>query len=214
MRAASVQNLRAEIFQRQHILDVFVFDRKLPAGRHHSDDRMRPRRDLDLLADDFGIAAERTFPKRIGQDYDAVGFIPGVFFCETTSEQWLHAQDLKHFRRDCDALEIFRVLTVTQCSGCPRVRRHRRNAPALVAEIGVVRIRMDVAAHRPAVICISAPDHHDLIWVFEWKRAQKNGIDHAEDRAVGANAERKREDGDDGEDRRFDQHPESVFQVG
>src|SRR5436305_11141761 len=100
MRAASVQNLRAEIFQRQRILDVFVFDRKLPAGRHHSDNRMWPRRDLDLLTDDFGIAAERAFPERISEYYDAVGFVPGVLFCETTAEQWLHAEDLKYFRRD------------------------------------------------------------------------------------------------------------------
>ena len=85
MGAAVAQSLRAEVLQRKGVLDVLVFDRKLPAGRHHTDDGMAAGRDADLLSDDLQVAAESRSPERIGQNNDAVGFVLRVFLGEAAA---------------------------------------------------------------------------------------------------------------------------------
>src|SRR4029453_8488038 len=47
------------------------------------------------------------------------------------------------------------------------------------------------------------PVRYDLRRLRVGERPQENSIDDAEDRGVGADAQREREDGDDGEARRF-----------
>ena len=65
-----------------------------------------------------------------------------------------------------------------------------------------------------AAACPHVLPHSDQpIGVTVGQRPQQQGVDHGEDRGVGANPERQRQDGDDGEGRRFPQHPDGVADV-
>ena len=46
------------------------------------------------------------------------------------------------------------------------------------------------------------------------QRPQEHGVDHAEDGGVGADAEGERDDGDNAEGGRLDQHPDGVTEIG
>jgi hypothetical protein len=54
---------------------------------------------------------------------------------------------------------------------------------------------------------------YELLRGGEWERAQKNGVDDAEDGDVGADAEGKDEDGDQGEGAIAAKGAEGVFQI-
>ena len=70
---------------------------------------------------------------------------------------------------------------------------------------------MHPAAIVPTIVNVASPSHDDLVRVLKRERSQQNGIDDTKDRAVRANPESEREDGDDGEPGRFDQHSQGVF---
>jgi hypothetical protein len=66
----------------------------------------------------------------------------------------------------------------------------------------------------PASFVRRAPEHHQLVRLREWQRLREHGIDHAEDRTVCANPERKGENGEDTEAGGFQQHSKGVAKVG
>src|SRR6185503_2543484 len=55
--------------------------------------------------------------------------------------------------------------------------------------------------------------HHQLIGLPERKRPQEHRVDDGEDRGVGADAERQREDGHGGETRAREQHADGVAKI-
>ena len=57
------------------------------------------------------------------------------------------------------------------------------------------------------------PDRHELLGIFVRQRAQQNGVNDAEDRAVRANAECESENRNRGEGRIFRQHPQAVTHI-
>ena len=124
----------------------------------------------DLLPENLWVTAESAFPKRIGQDNDAVRFILCVFLRKATAHERWHSQDIENLGSDGDAFDILRVISLSQRARGARVSCHGREALALVAEIDVVRKGVDVAADRAAVIRITPPGHHDLIGVLEGQR--------------------------------------------
>ena len=54
---------------------------------------------------------------------------------------------------------------------------------------------------------------NEILRLLERKRPQHNGIDHAEDRGIGANPEGKGNDDDESERRLFDQHSQGIPQI-
>ena len=57
------------------------------------------------------------------------------------------------------------------------------------------------------------PNGDELIWFGKWKRMEQDGIDNAEDGAIGADAERKGENGDNSEPGCFCQHPQRESEI-
>ena len=55
--------------------------------------------------------------------------------------------------------------------------------------------------------------NHQALRVFGRQRPEHHRVDDAEDRGVGADAERQREDCNSGKARRFRQHPQRITQV-
>ena len=86
------------------------------------------------------------------------------------------------------------------------------HCPGLAAQIDVVRIRIHIMA--AAFVRNSSPDHDQLLGVWKRQRSKQNGIDHAKDRAVRANAQRKSDNRYRRKRRRFSQHAEGVSQIG
>jgi hypothetical protein len=56
-------------------------------------------------------------------------------------------------------------------------------------------------------------ERHESLWIANRQPPQQEGIDETEDRGVRADAERERENGDEGERGRAPQRPERVLQI-
>ena len=56
-------------------------------------------------------------------------------------------------------------------------------------------------------------DHHQTISLRVWQSLQQNGIDHREDRGVGADSERQCEDDYRGESRIFAERADAIPQI-
>ena len=57
------------------------------------------------------------------------------------------------------------------------------------------------------------PDHGEAIGIWKRQRAQENGVDHAEDGAVGSDPEGEGDDRDEGKAGRFDELPKGVAEI-
>ena len=56
-------------------------------------------------------------------------------------------------------------------------------------------------------------DHHDPVGIGIIERPEQHRVDDGENRGAGADTEREREDGDDGEARRFEELTKGVAEV-
>jgi len=81
----------------------------------------------------------------------------------------------------------------------------------LFAEIAQVEKRK--AIHVFGIFDVLLEDGEELVGAGIWQRFEKDGVNHAEDRGVGADAEREREDGDRGESGIFPQHAEGEAEI-
>ena len=70
-----------------------------------------------------------------------------------------------------------------------------------------------VKRHFGARSLIGVPNHHDPAWLRVRQRLHKNGIHGAEDRSVGADAQRQCEHGDGSEAWSFRQHANAKSEV-
>ena len=80
----------------------------------------------------------------------------------------------------------------------------------MIADVGVVRKRSGFLV---GLGCDFAPDRDELIRFREWQWPEQNGVDHAEDRAVRADAESESQNGDGGETGRLRQQSHGVSEI-
>lgn len=86
----------------------------------------------------------------------------------------------------------------------------------VVAQVFVGRIRehSPIALHvafNTAVVYIA--DAVEPMWICDWQRFQQHFMDKSKDRCIGANPQRKRDDGGKTEDGSIAQLPESITKV-
>src|SRR5579863_1571440 len=86
--------------------------------------------------------------------------------------------------------------------------RHRNRTVVGFATIAVVLLSPEfrIVMSRPA-------QHHEMLLIGNRKRTEQHGIDGAEDRCVGADAKRQRENCNQRKSRRFRQHAHGIAQV-
>ena len=172
------------------------------AARQHADDSARHFVEHDVAADDAGIGGESRLPELLGEQDDVV--LPArsiVVRDEAAAEERRDAQHLQELVRDLEAAQPFRRAAVAQVGG---------DAPGEDYGVELRPVRAPVeerAAGRTveAAVGSSLGDLDQPIRLWIWRRVQEERIEHAVDRGVGADAEAKRHDGDDGERRGADE---------
>ena len=164
-------------------------------SRHDSDDSKRllgvARSESNLFASDRGIGRELAPPKAFA-DYRHL--LLGAFFdvAEIASHDRLNAHGWKKIAGRHRAMHHFRLaLPEQRCGvhGRQRVRGHRIEATGLIAPVSKIG-RGHLQLRQSGM---SLPDLHQLAGVAKREGLNKNRIDDAEERGVGADAQRNGE---------------------
>src|SRR6185369_5899756 len=128
------------------------------------------------------------------------------------AQRWLDAERAEELWRSRDAFERLRFLGLIQNSGGAGKPGHGDEAPALLAQIDVVWIGMDIAVAKETAGL--GPDHDDAVRLSERERPHEHPIDHAEDGAVRPDPEREGQDRDCGETWILDQLAKGITKIG
>ena len=144
----------------------------------------------DAPPDDVRIRPEEPRPERVAEDHDRR--LPRrVFFGKQEPPvQRPGAQQLEEARRRSQGLHALRLLEPEQRAGATAGDRHLVERPALVPDVDVLPGRRPVL--RDVDPRGSQPQDREPIGFGIWKRLEQQRVDHAEDRRVGADADRER----------------------
>ena len=198
-----------------------VFDRcphlgvvggKAEARRHDADDEVRPSLGHDRSTDNRRIAAEQPLPDAIAEHQHFRRLRPVVVRLDGAAEERRRAEQRKERAADAraeDALGQLQPADVEGPAGEERDALERRQAPPVLV-IGQ-RAARDRAGAIAIDLAVHEREHAGGIAVR--RRPQDHGADDAEDGGVGADAERQRDDGGDGESRRAPQQADGVDDV-
>ena len=176
--------------------------------RHDAENRVRHPVDFHQAADDAGIAAECGAP--IGGAQYNHRLLAGhaiVLRRERASERRSHAEHLEIVARDEQAPGSSGVVVDLEVHRREAQRSNARQHAVAIADVAVIRIR---AGGKPG----RARDRHQALRPLDRERREEERIDDAEDRGVGADAERQRQDRDGGEAWRPQQRAHRVAKVG
>ena len=187
-----------------------VFGERAERGGHHADDFVGFTIERDLPAEDGRISSEPVAPQVIGQDHHAR--TPGAILLgkKRSTECWRHAKHREHVPGDSFAEQLF---------GRSRFREDRRHRgkSGQVVERPVGALIIDEVCGRygqsrvPPLVDFPQRDEPCAFGI--WERPEHDGIDDAEDRRIGADAEGQREHGHRREAGRTAEKTERVAKV-
>ena len=180
--------------------------RETEGRRHHANHSVGERVDLDVTPDDRGIGGEASLPQCMTEDRDAV--LAGHLFVldEVSAERRLNAQGAEHVDRHPQTaqpfgLGAFRIQDAGREHGRAilhaRVERDVLERP--VARLPVHQVGGRRRRARPVAQRVRLPDLHEPVRLVQRQRLEQDAVDDGEDGGVGADAERQREGGDQGE---------------
>jgi hypothetical protein len=187
----------------QHVPGIGVDPRGMgvEAARHHAHDDVAPARGRARHppADDRRIAAEEALPQTVA-DHEPLRAVPlhdRLVIPERTAQHRLHAEQPQGAA--VDLLHEDSLGAVGTGDGEVHLAHERVGGvlerPALAAP------RLDNLRRHAArlAVGVDALDPHQPGGSAERQRRHHHGVEHAEDRAGGANAQRERDAGDGGE---------------
>jgi hypothetical protein len=205
--ATAARRLRVDC-QRQPQLDFLIVH--IEAGRHHTDYSRACAVDLQDATEDGGVAVEAGTPQLVREDRHVLGTRQRVFACEGPTELRVHAkrghQLVRHERGHGAA-----GLIGAEVGRAHRVGAHRLEGAVPVAELEEFRDG-DPELVEPERGKL-ARDKHQPLRVGIRQRPQHDTVHEAEDRAVGADSERERRDGQEREAGGFPELPQGVPNV-
>src|SRR3954469_14948526 len=165
------------------------------ARRHHTQDLHRRAAHLHGAADDAAVAAEHGLPRPVRQDEDVVASRLVLVRQERSAEERAHAEYREDVQAEAEAAERYRVALAL-------IRERGVADDAEVGERRLVTAIVDIVGGgelgswrmvRPIILV----DGDQPIRFREGKGTEQHAANDAEDRAVGADAER---DGDEGDE--------------
>ena len=163
--------------------------RKLERRRHHADDDIRHRVELNRLPNHRWICAERPAPEAVAQHHDAVGPDHALITRESPPERGVRLQHVEQIRRRTQPWHVLRIAGALVGEVDVPIRCHRLERLCLTLPVVERRNR-----HRPLIaLRIDLPQDRNLLRLLIRQRVQHHGLDDAEDRGVGADAERQRQ---------------------
>ena len=177
--------------------------------RHHRGDGVRLTVYRDRSADHLWIAAVQSLPQRVA-DRDHLAAVRHVVGRpDQASGEGRHAEDVEEVTGHPGGEHLLRLATAGDGGGSWGERRERAQGPVAIAQSDELRPRN--RRQRNGGVGVVRVDQ--LCGVCKRQRLQQNGIDHAEDRRVGTDAQRQREYGGEGEDRLAQEGPDTVANV-
>ena len=146
----------------------------------------------DRLADDRRIAAERALPERVAENHDGRLARHVLVSPQETPVHRPGAEQRKQTGRGLERLDALRLVRANQRADAPARDRHQLERSILLLNVEVLPRRRPILRNvdpgRPQ------PQHREPIRFRIRQRLQQQRIDDAEDRAVGADADRQRRD--------------------
>ncbi len=184
---------------------------RLELGRQHADHGVRHEIESDGATDDVRRRAETTLPQTIGDHHDAVVVPFLIRWKKQTTELGTRPHRSEEAVRYLRPVDTFRVTVAgedrTPGGVCPDLGEGRAVSTHV---LGVGR------RHLAAIVTVRftrAPDHHEPSRLGVRQALEQHAADHAEDRGVGADAERQGQHGDQREARPLGQHAQTVSKI-
>ncbi len=185
--------------------------RQLRLGREDADDGVRPAAERHRSAKRTGIAAEHSLPQALAQDRD-VG-AAGRF----SSGRNVRPDAARRSPRKSNRPAVTRPVVISCGSPMPvSVRDADVERLDLLEHLRVLAHAHEVRRRKRRVLRAVGIEHLQVvqaIGVAVGQRFEQHAVHHAEDRAVGADAERERDQRRGGKRRRAAQHAEGVADV-
>ena len=183
----------------------------MEAGRHHADNPITGAVQVDGAIDDRRIAAEAPFPQSMAEQNDVAGFLLEVVGNESAAQQRRRLEDRQEFGRHVEGIDLLGP-TATGDRDSPGLRGgDGGEAVLLIAPIEIGGRSGGIGTAAPQAGFLNE-DQPVGLGVRQW--TQQDVVHHAEHGRIGANANGKRGNGDDGESRRFEQRSDAITQVG
>ena len=210
LRAAPGRRRGAErgVVGQRHVR--FCAIRQSCGRRQHADHDVRAAADRDRAAEHVPIAAKHALPETVAQHQHAAA--PGLVLVgqEAAAQRDRHAEQVEQPAADGGALNLARFAGADHGEQARGVGFHLLEHPGVFPHAHEVGGRDPVV---PGAVRIQHPDLVQAAGIPERQRLQQHAVHHAEDRAVGADAERERNQRDGGKRRRSPQRPQRVADV-
>ena len=171
--------------------EVDVARRERKPGRHHADHRPLASVEPNGATDRVAVAGEEPQPEAVADHDDAITTRLVFARREPAAQGRAHAQHGEHVRRrdeGADPLRLTLVLAATrrEVVATGVVRGHRGEHAVLVAQVGVVRPRVQVFLEARAAVV--HPDLDEPVGLGVGERTEDDGVHDAEDRGRGPDA--------------------------
>ena len=160
--------------------------------RQHADHRVRLVVEQDRPIHDTGIRAELADPERVAEDHDTMFAELILAGRERPPESGFDAEDAKVVGRDARAAQQHRLADARQRGASARLRREEVEHRVVALPIEEVERRDRV----PFAFRRLFHHAHDAVRIPIGEGLQQHPVDEAEDRGVGANADRQRQQRD------------------
>ncbi len=182
---------RAERARRHRHIDVVLVG-KLRDRRQHANDGVRPIVHLEDLADDARVGAEAALPVGIREHQDGIGAVLIVAFAERPPGHGRHAEEVEVVPGDDASSQPFRLALAEQHE--PHVvilddRLERLRLLTVVLELE----RREPLRSNPGQRAL-LPQDEQVVALGVRQRPQQDAVHDAENRRIGANTERHRQD--------------------
>lgn len=180
------------------------------AGRHHTNDRVLARVQLQRLPHGFRVSSEAALPEGVAEDHDVILARLVLARRPGSAQDRIHAEQGEEigFRRDAPDM-VGLPLAAEVHLARPKEQGHVGKRAVLRFPVDEIRPGEGILAGRG--LGFVKPDQAVRIGIGE--RAQQDGIDDAEDGGVGPNAGGQGQDGYRRESTGFEQGPDGVPQV-
>src|SRR5437763_10476436 len=190
----------------------------MKTGRRHSNHRERAAIDQETSVHDRRVCSEAALPVAEAQDHNRICI--GYHIIRRNkkpSPGRLQAEHVEVISRDQFSCDQLRLVSPLHTDLCPGGRDQTAEYRVVIAEVAIHRIRereiLIRAGIRVATESAGRLQNNEAITILDRQPAQKRLIEQTEDRRIGADAERKRDNCDRCKSRRLGELPQRITKI-
>ena len=207
MAAALRQLLIGERERRPHF---GVWLHRIPESRRRDpDDLVRPSVHAQRPLDEGSVGRKSALPETVAHDDHRLLALLLFVQGKRSAEERLHAEQLEEARRDELAENAFRRVADQNGEASALYRGNVAERALMTADIAEFGRGRPILVFRHADASKPLPHHHETLGVRVGQRFENHSIQDAENRRVGADAQRQRDDDDQAEDGVLEDEPET-----